>query len=370
VATKYHTLDIFQSFLMILFLHMNNTIHPTLVSLVRPVALVAIILSLLLLFALSSSVAMAQTPPGGLIPCEGAECTACDFVKLGNSLLVWLIGVLMVVFAIIAAYAGFRLVTSAGNVEAKSDAKSKLTNAIIGLIIVLAAWILVDTIMRGLLSGGTGEISGYGPWSKIECGVQYDVFARIFHPTVDGSRGVASVGGVGSLDPAAISALADISAPDGKVQAAAAAVGLDAEQTRNLQALMRVESGGCANKVSPVGALGCMQIMPETAKQYDPSLKNLSDAEVRNKLLNDDDYNIALGAKIYQDLYAAYSGDEVKVFAAYNGGPGANLPSRDCPGLMRWQCEWDNPEHTIPNTGYIETRNYVEKVAAVSEQLP
>jgi uncharacterized membrane protein HdeD (DUF308 family) len=163
---------------MILFLHMNNTIHPTLVSLVRPVALVAIILSLLLLFALSSSVAMAQTPPGGLIPCEGAECTACDFVKLGNSLLVWLIGVLMVVFAIIAAYAGFRLVTSAGNVEAKSDAKSKLTNAIIGLIIVLAAWILVDTIMRGLLSGGTGEISGYGPWSKIECGVQYAVFVR------------------------------------------------------------------------------------------------------------------------------------------------------------------------------------------------
>lgn len=313
----------------------------------------------------------AESVFAALVPCgHGIPCDACHFVDLGNNVLKWLIGVLMVIFAIIAAYAGIKLVTSAGNVAAMTDAKSKLINAIIGLIIVLAGWILIDMLMKGLLDGTAGKIEGFGFWSEIRCGVQYSGIDRIDHPNPDGSRGVATAGGVGSLDPAAISALAGIAAPDDKVSAAAAAAGLDAEQAKNLQALMRVESGGCVHKTSPVGALGCMQIMPNTARQYDPSLKDLSDAEVRAKLRDDDDYNIALGAKIYKDLYTNYSGDETKVFAAYNGGPGANNPSRDCPGMMRWQCEWDNPEHTIPNTGYIETRNYVQKVAAVAEALP
>jgi hypothetical protein len=69
------------------------------------------------------------------------------------------------------------LATSAGNQTALSDAKSKFTNALIGLFIVLGAWLLVDTIMRSLLtttdSAGNpvpqGSIAGYGPWSEVEC---------------------------------------------------------------------------------------------------------------------------------------------------------------------------------------------------------
>jgi hypothetical protein len=88
---------------------------------------------------------------------------------MGNTILNWLIGVLFVVFAVILAVAGWGLVTSAGNQTALNDAKSKFTNAFIGLIIVLAAWLLVDTLMRGLIKGGEGEIEGFGLWSEIEC---------------------------------------------------------------------------------------------------------------------------------------------------------------------------------------------------------
>lgn len=122
------------------------------------------------LFLFSATIVSAQN---GLIPCTGVDCDACHFVDLGNSLLNWLIGVLMVIFAIIAVSAGFKLVTSAGNIQAKSDAKNKLVSAIIGLIIVLAAWLLIDTIMRGLLNSEEGEITGFGPWSEIRCGVSY-----------------------------------------------------------------------------------------------------------------------------------------------------------------------------------------------------
>jgi hypothetical protein len=104
-----------------------------------------------------------------LVPCDGIDCNACHFVEMGNTILVWLIGIMFIVFAVILAAAGWGLVTSAGNQTALSNAKSKFINAFIGLFIVLGAWLLVDTIMRGLLDSGDGTITGYGPWSEIKC---------------------------------------------------------------------------------------------------------------------------------------------------------------------------------------------------------
>jgi hypothetical protein len=126
-----------------------------------------------LLFLLSYAIVGAQpVEPGGLVPCEGTECGACHFIELGNNILNWLIGVMMIIFAIIVAYTGFLLVTSSGNVETKNKVKRMFTNALTGLIILLAAWIVVDTIMRALMVGEEGKIRGYGPWSRIECGAQ------------------------------------------------------------------------------------------------------------------------------------------------------------------------------------------------------
>lgn len=106
-----------------------------------------------------------------LIPCGGEgqdPCQFCHLVSMANDILVWLIGILFVVFAVVIVMAGFGLVTSGGNPEAKTAAKKRLANAFIGIIIVLSAWLIVDTIMMALLSDG-GMISGYGVWSKVEC---------------------------------------------------------------------------------------------------------------------------------------------------------------------------------------------------------
>jgi hypothetical protein len=104
----------------------------------------------------------------GFVPCSGTNCSACDLVKLANTIIKWLIGILFIIFAILVAVAGARLVTSGGNQSAKEAAKSSLTNAIIGIIIILAAWLLVDTIMRALL-GNSGQFTGGGPWSEVAC---------------------------------------------------------------------------------------------------------------------------------------------------------------------------------------------------------
>jgi len=329
------------------------------------------------------------TLAAGLVPCGGEGepvCQACHAVDMLSGLLDWLIGILTVVFAIIMVSAGISLVTSSGSASAKEKAKSMITNAFVGFVIVLAAWLLIDYGMRFLVSDEGASVP-FGTWNSVQCEDQLSVdwdptgintgnFAPVNHPTPGQSRGVAYGAASGELSGPDIAALAALGAPDDVLAAAAAGVGLNAEQIRNMQALMRVESGGCRNKQSPVGALGCMQIMPGTARAYDPALQGLSDAQVRDRLLNNDAYNMQLGAQIYADLYSRYDGDERLVFAAYNGGTGANNPSSDCPGQRRWECVWDSPgcygtsrTDCTPNTGYVETRNYVQKIPSVASQL-
>ncbi len=146
---------------------------------------------LLTLFAIAialvgtSQVAFAQeTKPGvtaegtlqadtGFVPCSGRNCSACDFVVLGNTAVKWLIGISFLFFAVLAVRAGFKLVISQGNAGALTEAKSSFTNAFIGLIIILVAYILVDTIMRQLVKG-SGVIEGYGPWNEVVCSKQVE----------------------------------------------------------------------------------------------------------------------------------------------------------------------------------------------------
>ncbi|MCA9360284.1 hypothetical protein H6785_01740 [Candidatus Nomurabacteria bacterium] len=122
----------------------------------------------------------------GLIPCEGTDCNSCHLVVLAENILGWLIGVMLVIFAITTAWAGFSLVTSGGNTSAKTEAKQKMTNALIGILIVMGAWLLVDTLMKSLLLGGEGELNNR-PWSTLECIEQNDTVppSKVFQQNRD-----------------------------------------------------------------------------------------------------------------------------------------------------------------------------------------
>ena len=77
-----------------------------------------------------------------------------------------------------------------------------------------------------------------------------------------------------------------------------------------LTAVMQAEHSG-ARAVSPKGAMGVMQLMPATAKQY----------EVRDPL--DPKQSIEGAARLIRHLMEKYKGDTKKVLAAYNAGEGA-----------------------------------------------
>ncbi|RMD71603.1 MAG: lytic transglycosylase domain-containing protein, partial [Gammaproteobacteria bacterium] len=101
-----------------------------------------------------------------------------------------------------------------------------------------------------------------------------------------------------------------------------------------LDALIMAESAYRPRAVSSKGALGLMQLMPETARRY-----GVSDPF-------DPRQNIQGGARFLKDLLAAFGGDVRLAIAAYNAGEEA---------VRRYS--------GIPP--YPETRRHVAKVMAL-----
>lgn len=286
-----------------------------------------------------------------LVPCDGVDCQSCDFVELINRIVRWFIEIMPILCGLVVVYAGVQMVTSGGNESARSHAKSMLTNVLIGFVLLLTAWLIVDTIMKTFVDN-----SKVGPWNQIQC-VEQPKFRELAD---NEGRPVVGGGADSALTDAQINAR--ISATNQYLSTLCA--GATPEKCASYQAVMAIESNGNPNAISPVGAAGLMQLMPATARTLDPSLSGMTDDQIREKL-KDPTYNMQLGTKYIDKLSTNYGGNLSKTYAAYNGGPNANLASANCPGMLRWQCEWDDNAHTIPNVGYKETRNYVANVKAV-----
>jgi len=132
-----------------------------------------------LIFSIAAFVAIAPTilmatsaADGGLVPCgdDGDRaCEVCHAVDLMNNISAWLVGVLSVAAAIMFVISGYRLVTAGGNPSVMKEAKGVITNVAIGFVIVLAAWLGIDLVMKTLLTGGETSL---GPWNTLECVTQ------------------------------------------------------------------------------------------------------------------------------------------------------------------------------------------------------
>ncbi|MDB5237358.1 MAG: hypothetical protein JWL88_460 [Parcubacteria group bacterium] len=132
--------------------------------------------ALLALAALPFTVSAATDFFGPIIPQSGAcicanpasamdwGCVIIVFHNVLNALFSF--GILAVVFFI--AIAGFGLMTNGSNPAARTKARNRLLNAVVGLALILCSFLLVDTIMKALYDPNTAFSGGtFGPWNKI-----------------------------------------------------------------------------------------------------------------------------------------------------------------------------------------------------------
>mgnify|MGYP001587001626 CR=1 FL=1 len=106
---------------------------------------------------------------GPFVPCGGniidangniigkqPECSYKHLLELVNKIINWIIMISVPVAAGVFAWAGFKYMTT-GISDQKSEAKAMINKVFIGFVVILSAWIIVNTITSALLRGPGDE---------------------------------------------------------------------------------------------------------------------------------------------------------------------------------------------------------------------
>ncbi len=161
----------------------------------------------------SPYVAFAQFPffpSGGLVPCgnnvhvtfewDGPEnqpesnqymciydeCTTCGLVTLAQNLIQLAVFMAVVIAAIMFAYAGALYLLSSANPGNISKAHHIFWDVLLGLVLVLAGWMIIDIIMKVLYGDGP---QNWGPWNEVLCGLTSDRDCRVVEKPRAGELG-------------------------------------------------------------------------------------------------------------------------------------------------------------------------------------
>ena len=119
-----------------------------------------------------------------------------------------------------------------------------------------------------------------------------------------------------------------------------------------MYALIRAESAFMEDARSPSGAMGLMQVMPETGRE---TARAMGWKSFHSRDLNHYEKNIHIGTTYLRKMYDRFGNNLILATAAYNAGPQnvtAWLPRKGCV----------EPDIWIEQIPYTETRKYVSRI--------
>jgi hypothetical protein len=317
--------------------------------------------------------------------------TLVDYMK---GIFVATIG-LAIVLAVIEIVIGGIEYVAAAVPSSKEDAKKRIGGAVMGLLLILLAWVLLKALNPALLNVGlnlekvavvvTDPGPGPGPgakWcifnsqsgqraggpeydTKAECDAEKPPGPALDCRVCDGGSDLCSPGADPGRYPGAATcqqyfAMIDASASTNKSLA---------------KAILVMESSCNPNAVSSAGACGIMQMKPSTADAYSPACGGPATPDCAY-LKSHPQQAICMGVRYLNNSVASLGLHHA--IASYNAGlgPGAMGASIDCAPdnplppnascaggpVRKWECPYSNIAHTNPDNGFAETRTYVRGV--------
>lgn len=233
-----------------------------------------ILLPLLALFALVPGVTFAAGFFGPILPQSGS--CHCDPLPLDWGCVLQVIqnliqfavsfGVILMVLWI--AYAGFSLMVSGGSPEARSQGKTRIMNAIVGILVILSAWLIVDFVMKILYEPNAAFSGGvFGPWNSILEDKDGNYCIQEHTPTAISIGSVLS--GITTAQPGTYTPGAGVGVAKGLCSSSNTSCsvnvlqqeGLTQAQAMAMSCIAVTESSGGANEGnSGTGAVGLFQI--------------------------------------------------------------------------------------------------------------
>ncbi|MFA5098849.1 MAG: hypothetical protein WC461_01365 [Candidatus Paceibacterota bacterium] len=112
----------------------------------------------------------ARVNAAGLVPCGGtgeAACNWCYFGDLALRIINFMMYLIFPLAAVMIVIGGIFIITSGGSSDRFSRGKEMITAAVIGILIALLSWIILDTIISTLATGFKGIV---GPWNNLKLG--------------------------------------------------------------------------------------------------------------------------------------------------------------------------------------------------------
>jgi len=268
---------------------------------------------------------------------------------------IWAVG-FVALFMLV--FGGYTYITSAGNNSSMETAKRIITDAIVGVIMALTAYLLLYVINPDLVKmKKLAPVAGVAaPTTTTPTGA----------PQPPGTQG----GNCNYTQPTAGQDIcAGVSCTNGNCNTSAydsliaKYAGINNLDPKLVKSVLCNESGGNPSATSDHNACGLMQVMPRSgAGCAADSRGNLTDPET----------NIRIGTEMLKGLYSQTSIQNYStvtpnqmVFAAYNccsNGDNPNAPSRDCgSSVPKWACPI-NPGTSSYNM--CSVKNYVCKISA------
>ena len=90
----------------------------------------------------------------------GVRCSEGSISSIFRLIINWALAIAFIAAVIMLIYGGFLYITSAGNTDNATKGKTAIQNALIGIVIIVLSYIIVQIVYRFVAGQGTGGITG------------------------------------------------------------------------------------------------------------------------------------------------------------------------------------------------------------------